>query len=154
MNLMQQLWRPARTLLGLLLHRPILGTSIVPVLPDGQIVLIRRRDSGLWGLPGGIVDWGEDIPTAAKRELVEETGLKLLSVGRLIGIYSAPQRDPRFHAICVALEARVDGSFQIFDTAEIMDVRAFAQEELPLRNLAHDHTRQLQDYLSGRVVLA
>ncbi|MBE9076448.1 NUDIX hydrolase [Romeria aff. gracilis LEGE 07310] len=151
---MQQLWRPTRTLLGLLLRRPILGTSIIPVLPNGQIVLIQRRDSGLWGLPGGIVDWGEDIPTAAKRELAEETGLKLLSVGRLVGIYSAPQRDPRFHAVCVALEAQVDGRFQIFDTAEIMDVKAFALEEIPLDDLAHDHTQQLQDYLSGKVVLA
>ena len=67
--------RPVRTLLALLLRRPIVGTSVIPILPDARLVLIRRRDNGLWSLPGGIVDWGEDLATAAKRELAEETGL-------------------------------------------------------------------------------
>jgi 8-oxo-dGTP pyrophosphatase MutT (NUDIX family) len=53
-------------------------TSIIPILPDGRIVLIRRRDNGRWALPGGIVDWGEDIPTTVRRELAEETGLELV----------------------------------------------------------------------------
>ncbi|MEM8807853.1 MAG: NUDIX hydrolase [Cyanobacteria bacterium P01_G01_bin.38] len=151
---MQKVWRPIRTLLGLLLRRPILGTSIIPLMPDGRIVLIRRRDSGRWGLPGGIVDWGEDIATAARRELAEETGLRVLSVGRLVGIYSHPERDPRFHAICVALEASVDGDFNVADQAEVLDVRAFAADAIPHEALAHDHQQQLQDYFKGSTVLA
>ena len=43
---MPQFWRPVRTLLGLLLRRPLIGTSVIPILPDGRIVLIQRRDSG------------------------------------------------------------------------------------------------------------
>jgi 8-oxo-dGTP diphosphatase len=151
---MQQAWRPIRTLLGLLLRRPLVGTSIIPVMPDGRIVLIRRRDSGLWGLPGGMIDWGEDIVTAAGRELREETGLQLQSVSRLVGIYSAPERDPRFHAICVALAAQVDGEFQIFDVAEVLDVQAFERDALPDDQLAHDHVQQLRDYFDGATILA
>lgn len=146
--------RPVRTLLGLLLRRPIVGTSVIPLLPDGRIVLIRRRDSGQWGLPGGIVDWDEDIVTAAKREMAEETGLTLTTIGRLVGVYSGAHRDPRFHSICVAVEAQVEGTFQIFDRAEVSDVQAFEVSKLPLADLAHDHHQQLQDYFNGKTVLA
>lgn len=146
--------RPVRTLLGLLLRRPIVGTSVIPLLPDGRIVLIRRRDSGLWSLPGGIVDWDEDIATAAARELTEETGLTLTMVGRLVGVYSASSRDPRFHSVCIALEAKAEGSFNIFDEAEVIEVQAFHVQDLPTEQLAHDHTEQLKDYFSGRTVLA
>jgi ADP-ribose pyrophosphatase YjhB (NUDIX family) len=146
--------RPIRTLLGLLLRRPIVGTSVIPLLSDGRIVLIRRRDSGLWGLPGGIVDWDEDVTTAAKRELVEETGLTLTAVRRLVGVYSSAGRDPRFHSICVALEAEVEGTFAILDQAEVIEVRAFARQELPSEKLAHDHAQQLRDYFAGKTVLA
>lgn len=151
---MSQLLRPVRTLLGLLLRRPILGTSIIPLMPDGKVVLIRRRDTGTWGLPGGIVDWGEDIPQAAARELLEETGLKLLTVDRLVGIYSDTDRDPRFHSVCVALSAQVDGAFKIQDVAEVLAVQSFDVKDIPYGELAHDHDQQLQDYLNGATVLA
>ncbi|MCG8365682.1 MAG: NUDIX hydrolase [Pseudanabaenales cyanobacterium] len=151
---MRQTWRPVRTLLGLLLRRPILGTCIIPILPNGQIVLVRRRDNGKWSLPGGIVDWGEDIVTASRRELAEETGLKLLQAGRLVGVYSTPNRDPRFHAVCVSLEAKVDGDFNVSDTDEILEVKAFAVTALPTDQLSHDHDQQLKDYFAGATVLA
>ncbi|MEM6450004.1 MAG: NUDIX domain-containing protein [Cyanobacteria bacterium P01_D01_bin.105] len=153
-NFLQGLLRPTRTLLGLLLRRPLVGTSIIPCLPDGRIVLIRRRDSEKWGLPGGMVDWDEDIPSAAKRELTEETGLTLTTVGRLVGVYSSSSRDPRFHSVCVAIEAFAEGNFNILDEAEVMDVRAFSAESLPIANMAHDHAAQLTDYFAGKTVLA
>ncbi|EKV02997.1 NUDIX hydrolase [Leptolyngbyaceae cyanobacterium CCMR0082] len=151
---MPQFWRPVRTLLGLLLRRPLVGTCVIPILPDGRIVLIQRRDSGRWGLPGGLVDWGEDIATSAQRELLEETGLAILKIGRLVGVYSHPERDPRFDSICVALEAYVDGEFYIRDKAEVMRIAAFTVDDIPRGNLAHDHDQQLQDYFNGAIVLA
>lgn len=151
---LRNLLRPVRTLLGLLLRRPLVGASVIPRLPDGRIVLIRRRDTGQWGLPGGMVDWDEDIPTAAKRELAEETGLTLTKVGRLVGVYSASERDPRFHSICVAIEASAEGSFNILDEAEVLEVRAFEADALPTEDMAHDHAAQLSDYFAGKTVLA
>ncbi len=150
----RSLWRFGRTVLGVIFRHPVPGTSIIPILPDGRIVLIRRRDNGLWGLPGGMVDWGDDIPSTVERELKEETGLELVQIKRLVGVYSAPERDPRIHSICVVVEADVSGQMQVQDELEIMEIRAFTRDELPLDPMSHDHNRQLQDYLNGLTTLA
>jgi ADP-ribose pyrophosphatase YjhB (NUDIX family) len=143
-----------RTLLGLLLRRPILGTCVIPITDDGSIVLVLRRDNRRWSLPGGIVDWGEDIMTAATRELKEETGLEVDELVRLVGLYSSPERDPRFHSVCVGIAIHVTGTPYAADPREILDVRPFAVEQLPWDNLSHDHVRHLKDFLNGDTVLA
>jgi len=148
------LWRYGQTVLGVIFRHPITGTSIIPILPDGRIVLIKRRDNGLWALPGGMVDWGEDIPNTIERELKEETGLELVKIGRLVGVYSAPDRDPRFHSICVVAEAEVQGKMEIQDTLEVMEIEAFSRNSLPSEPMSHDHYRQLQDYLNDLTILA
>ncbi len=148
------LWRYGQTVLGIIFRHPITGTSIIPILPDGRIVLIRRRDNGLWSLPGGMVDWGEDIPNTVRRELIEETGLELVEIKRLVGVYSAPDRDPRIHSICVVVEAEVKGKMEIQDTLEVMEIQAFFPSALPKGPMSHDHSRQLQDYLNGLTTLA
>lgn len=147
-------WYSLRTLLGLILRRPILGTCVIPILPDGRIVLIRRRDTGHWGLPGGLIDWGEDVIMSARRELREETGLDLIGVERLVGVYSAPGRDPRFHSICVAIATYVQGNPRVADPREVLDVKAFPPQLVLQETLSHDHARQLQDYLRGDTILA
>lgn len=152
-SFLRRLLHPVRTLLQLMLQRPLVATSVIPLLPDGRIVLIKRHDTGRWGIPGGLIDWGEDVQTAARRELLEETGLTLTAVNRLIGVYSNTQRDQRFHSVCVALEAQVSGQMRVADPDEVLDIQAFVPEELP-RDLAHDHARQLQDYLTGKTVVA
>ncbi|WGV23854.1 NUDIX hydrolase [Halotia branconii] len=148
------LWRVGQTVLGIIFRHPITGTSIIPILPDGRIVLIRRRDDGCWALPGGMVDWGEDIPNTVRRELMEETGLELVEIKRLVGVYSAPDRDPRIHSICVAVEAQVQGIMAVQDTLEVMEIQAFSANSLPPGQMSHDHSRQLQDYLNGLTTLA
>lgn len=151
---MRRLWHFAQAVLGILFHHPVTGTSIIPVLPDGRIVLVQRRDNGKWGLPGGMVDWGEDIPTTIRRELVEETGLEVTKIRRLVGVYSSPERDKRVHSICVVVEVEAQGSIQIKDDMEVLDVRAFAPTALPIGKLSHDHDQQLQDYFDGLTTLA
>lgn len=150
----RSLWRFGQTVLGVIFRHPIPGTSIIPILPDGRIVLIRRRDNGRWALPGGMVDWGEDIPNTVRRELKEETGLELLRIKRLVGVYSSPERDPRIHSICVVVEAEVEGNMEVKDTLEVMEIQAFSPDSLPTEPMSHDHTQQLQDYLKGLTTLA
>ncbi|MFB8791422.1 MAG: NUDIX hydrolase [Potamolinea sp.] len=151
---MRRIWQFVQTVLGIIFRHPVTGTSIIPILPDGKIVLIRRNDSGKWGLPGGMVNWGQDLTTTVQRELAEETGLELLAIRRLVGIYSAPDRDPRIHSICVVIEADVQGTMNVKDTLEINEVKAFERSAIPIGSLSHDHDRQLQDYFDGKTTLA
>ncbi len=151
---MSRLWQIIQTVLGLIIRHPITGTSIIPILPDGRIVLIQRRDNGLWALPGGIIDWGEDVRAALKRELREETGLEVVRIRRLVGVYSAPDRDPRMHSICIVVEAEVTGVMAIQDKLEVLNIQAFAIDSLPNGKFAHDHNRQLQDYFDNLTTLA
>jgi 8-oxo-dGTP diphosphatase len=147
-------WRFISTVLGIIFRHPVTGTTIIPVLPDGRIVLIQRSDSGKWGLPGGMIDWGEDIPHAAKRELEEETGLKLVKIKSLRGVYSDPQRDPRLHSISILLEVSAEGKLDPKDKLEVLQVKAFTRDELPLGDLSHDHDQQLQDFLNDQIAIA
>jgi len=147
---MSQLWRYVRTLLKVAFRHPITGVTLIPCLANGEIVLIQRQDTQQWGLPGGLVDWGETITAAACRELQEETGLTLLGSPRLVGVYSEPERDPRMHSISILLAFDAAGELGVTDTLEVLGVRAFAITQLPLGNLSHDHDRQLQDYLQGK----
>lgn len=57
--------------------RPLfnVGVSVVLLNAQGEWLLQRRSDSGLWGLPGGGLEPGESFEAAAVRELEEETGL-------------------------------------------------------------------------------
>ena len=151
---MRQSWRFISTVLGIIFRHPVTGTTIIPILPDGRIVMIQRSDSGKWGLPGGMIDWGEDIPHAASRELEEETGLKLIKIKSLRGVYSNPKRDPRLHSISILLEVEADGELKPEDKLEVLQVKAFNKDELPLGDLSHDHDRQLLDYLNDRVAIA
>jgi 8-oxo-dGTP diphosphatase len=153
-DFLRNFWRYFQAILGVIFQHPITGVSIIPVLEDGSLVLIRRKDTGQWGLPGGFVDWGEDIPHTVSRELEEETGLSLLKISRLVGVYSAPDRDPRVHSICVVVEALVTGEFKVIDRLEISETQSFLPDQIPLNELSHDHGRQLQDYLNGKTTLA
>jgi len=57
---------------------------------DNKVLVIRRRDSGNWTLPGGTLEYGEDLTACAKRELKEETGYDVKIVD-LIGTYTSPK---------------------------------------------------------------
>jgi 8-oxo-dGTP diphosphatase len=113
-------------------------------------VLIRRSDTGKWALPGGTLEWGETLRSAIERELHEEVGTRLVSLGEIIGAYSKPERDPRFHAVTFLVEATVAPPSQPPDNPlEILEVRTFSEAELPLE-LSHDMTDMLSNARSGR----
>lgn len=150
---MEQLWRYARTLLRLLLRRPLTGTTLIPLLPSGQVVLVRRRDTNQWSLPGGFIDWGETVLQAAEREMLEETGLKLLRIERLLGVYSAPERDPRFHAISIAIAVMATGEPNVHDDLELSEIQPFDVETAAQLDLAHDHNQIMRDFLAGKTIV-
>ena len=108
------------------------------------IVLVRRKNPPPgWALPGGFVDGGESVATAARREAREETGLDVELV-ELLGVYSDPGRDPRgFYTISTVFIARADGEPKGGDDAA--EARIFQAEALP-PDLAFDHPVILGDY--------
>ena len=56
----------------------------------GEVLLIRRTDTGRWGMPAGSLELGDSVIDALKREVLEETGLKVISC-RPMAIYSDPK---------------------------------------------------------------
>lgn len=135
------------------LRRPVVGTAIVGRTDDGRYLLIRRGDSGDWALPGGTLEWGETLTNTVTREMAEEAGVERMEIGRLVGVYSAPFRDPRFHAVTVVVEARIEAPVRPpVNPLEILEVRLFAREDLP-KELSHNMTPMLEDALAGRTRL-
>ncbi|WP_240488757.1 NUDIX domain-containing protein [Labilithrix luteola] len=121
-----------------LLRRPVVGISAVARTRDGRWLLIRRGDTGTWGLPGGTLEWGETLRTALDRELDEEAGVTSLELVRVLGAWSKPSRDPRFHAVTIGVECIVEAPTKApKNPLEIREARLFRDDELP-ETLAFD----------------
>jgi 8-oxo-dGTP diphosphatase len=115
-----------------LLRRPVVGVVAAARTADGRWLLVRRGDTGKWALPGGTLEWGETFRSALSREILEETGAEVVTLGELLGVYSAPERDPRFHAVTVVVAATVsEPNAAAVNPLEILEVKLFAPEELP-----------------------
>jgi ADP-ribose pyrophosphatase YjhB (NUDIX family) len=109
------------------------------------IVLIERKNPPYgWAIPGGFVDYGESLETAAVREAKEETNLDVRLVTQL-GAYSDPDRDPRHHTISVVFIADGEGTLMAADDA--LSAKVFTIDDLP-EIMAFDHRRICMDYFS------
>lgn len=115
--------------------------------PHRPIALIERLNPPYgWALPGGFVDYGEAVETAAQREAAEETGLQVQLIEQFY-VYSDPNRDPRQHTMSVVFIATATGAPQAGDDAKHLEL--FEPWRIPL-NLCFDHDRILNDYLRYR----
>jgi ADP-ribose pyrophosphatase YjhB (NUDIX family) len=128
-------------------HRNPLLTVDVIIKHGSKIILIKRKNPPYgWALPGGFVDYGESMETAAVREAKEETGLDVKLI-RQFHSYSDPKRDERFHTVTTVYIAEAEGIATAGDDAA--DVYAFEKSELP-REIAFDHEDILNDYFEGK----
>ncbi len=111
------------------------------------IVLIERKNPPLGlALPGGFVEVGESVESAVLREIKEETNLNC-TIRRLLGVYSDPKRDPRFHVVSLVY------ILDAFDTPKAGDdarsVFIFPLEDIPFDRLVFDHSKILMDFMSS-----
>ncbi len=110
---------------------------------EGGIVLIERaHEPKGWALPGGFIDYGEAPADAARREVMEETGLAV-ELTELLFVYGAPDRDPRQHNLSVVYVGRADGEPKGGDDAARAGV--YALDALP-SPLCFDHAQIIADY--------
>jgi 8-oxo-dGTP diphosphatase len=116
-----------------LLRRPVVGVAVAArTRGDGLWLLVRRSDVGEWALPGGTLEWGETLRVCASREVAEEAGADECELVRLVGVFSRPDRDLRFHAVTVVLECLVDPPRRPpSNPLEITQVGLFAADSIP-----------------------
>ena len=105
--------------------------------PNGQVLLCRRRDTGAWNLPGGVVEHSESPWQAVIREVDEETGLQVV-VNRLHGVYAKPDKDE----IVFSFECEIVGG-SITTSEEADRIEYFTPDDLPSSLLKKQRERIL-----------
>jgi len=126
------------------------GVAAVIINAAGQVLLQRRSDNGQWGLPGGIMEPGEEPAETLVREIREETALEVVPE-RIVGVYGGPEFVVRYPNgdeaailsvtfLCrpVAGEARVNDD-------ESLEIRYFAPDALP--EMPPRHRMRIEDAL-------
>ncbi len=109
------------------------------------IVFIARKNPPLGiALPGGFVDIGESCEEALIREMKEEVTLDI-TIKSLLGVYSDPTRDARFHTVSAVYICKATGIPKAADDAK--KVFVYKIEDIPLENLVFDHKKIIQDFI-------
>jgi ADP-ribose pyrophosphatase YjhB (NUDIX family) len=125
-------------------RNPLLTVDII-VEVNGGIVLIERENIPHgWAIPGGFVDYGESIETAALREAKEEISLDVVLTEQFY-TYSDPRRDKRHHTVSTVFIATADGTPRGADDAKL--ARTFHENDLPAP-IVFDHGQILRDYFA------
>jgi len=121
--------------------------AVATLIPWGAGVLLGRRgiDPGLgrWSFPSGYVDRGEDVVEAARREVLEETGLDV-DIGGLVGVYSTAG-DPVILIVYAAGAVRGLSS----PGTEVTALAGFPVYRLPERAFQHDE-QIVRSWLAAR----
>lgn len=131
------------------------GVAVIILNEEKQVLLQKRSDVGLWGIPSGHIEIGETVSEAAIREVKEETNLDI-KIKKLIGVYSDPNSQvfayPNgkiVHFITICFLAEITGGELRCNSSESLEIKFFNQQNLP-QDLLKMHPQWLQDALSNR----
>jgi 8-oxo-dGTP diphosphatase len=125
---------------------PSLTADIFIFNEDLDFILIKRKNNpykDCWALPGGFVEYGESVETAAVREAKEETSIDVELID-LVNVYSEHDRDPRGHTVTVAYTAKGDFNAKKADS-DAKDIGIFSQDDLGQLEIAFDHRKIITD---------
>ncbi|MBP9111899.1 MAG: NUDIX hydrolase [Polyangiaceae bacterium] len=151
----QGLLRVGKEILRHIIRRPVVGIAVLLRDEAGNVVLIRRADTGGLALPGGTLEWGETLRTSLAREIREETGVANATFQRVTGVYSDPSRDPRFHAVTVVVECTYQSKAERLraeNPLEIVEVTSVPPAEVP-KDLSMKMGDMFRDALAARAVV-
>lgn len=109
--------------------KPMLGVLAIVIRGD-EVLLVQRKndpDAGLWGFPGGRLEYGETLEQGACRELLEETGLtataqRFLDLQEVITPPHAGGDTPAYHYVLAGIQCRYEQGEPIADD-DALDAR-------------------------------
>lgn len=126
-----------------------IGIPVIIVNQNKEILLGKRNDNapfypGYWGIPGGILEYGERIKDAAKREVKEEIGIKIKIIKQSKKIYELlPSKNYPFHTLAIVFYAKIiKGTPKPKD--ETQEVKWFKPSEIKKIKLAYNHNEILK----------
>jgi ADP-ribose pyrophosphatase YjhB (NUDIX family) len=130
--------------------------SVLALIEDdaGRLLLEHRSDAPAWSLIGGAVEHDETFTDALRREVYEETGLRVAHY-EFFGTFSSPARiisysgGAVFQLASLAYSVRVADTSELRVSAESTELRFFARSELPPKRLAATQQPIIERYLSG-----
>lgn len=125
------------------IYCPRLTVDMIVRKGDSILLVERKYEPYGWAIPGGFVDYGEMVEHAARRELLEETGIEVSGV-EMLGVYSDPARDPRGHTVSVVYYTETDMEPTAGDDAKNAVFHRI--DELP-EDIVFDHKQIIRDYL-------
>ncbi len=118
-----------------------------------QILFVKRKNNPFknnLSLPGGFVNYGEKIEDALKREVKEETSLSIEPL-EILGVYSDPDRDPRYHVISSVFVCLIMDGMNGKDGYDARGRCWVNINEIENNTYAFDHKMIIQDYLKWRI---
>lgn len=122
-----------------------MGVQVV-VMRENAVLLIKREDFEVWGLPGGEIEIGETPAQAAVREVFEETGLRV-KLTRLVGLYTKPQWIT-VNSSNVVFAGEVIAGELSSSSSETLNVAFFKYDRLPNHLIWWSRT-EIEDAING-----
>lgn len=137
---------------GFVVHvyrNPFLTVDCIVLKKQEKVLLIERKNPPYgWALPGGFVEYGESLEDAVRREILEETGLRLDMVSQFKA-YSDPERDPRHHTVTVVFFTETGDEPTAGDDAQ--NCVFFPFNNLP-SSIAFDHRKILEEFRTWKIL--
>lgn len=121
--------------------------EVILVNENDEVLLVKRAAmpaQGFWALPGGYVDWNENLLQTAAREVKEEIGFDVQDL-KFFGLYDDPTRDKDGRQnIGHCFVGKVSGK-ELVEGSEVEETKWFSLHQLPIE-IAFDHRMMIEDY--------